>query len=121
VSFFIARGNRAVEPNDPQVRTSALTEEGMACQGCSDQVAKVVRDVPGILGVKMDSDKKLPVVASPECCPAPTDALIYAHGKAGYRGALAEPVPPAGADRGKTDARPIDPDRQVVFTVQGFT
>ncbi len=142
VGFFLAGGNGAVEPNNPLVRTTAFTVEGMTCQGCSALVEKVIRDVPGVLSVKVDYDKKLATVATEECYPVPSDAIIDVLRKAGYRAAVAEQTSPAptgttdpkagdcengrcetppAADKGKTDARPIDPDRQILFAVTGFT
>jgi copper chaperone CopZ len=141
MGFFLNRGNGDVKSNHPLVRTTTFTVEGMTCEGCSALVEKVIRDVPGVLSVKVDYDKKLATVATEECYPVPSDAIIDALQKAGYRAAVVERSSPAGtdttgskagccekgceappaADKDKTDAGSIDPNRQIIFTVDGFT
>jgi copper chaperone CopZ len=118
-SFCFKGGHGAVGTNNPLVRTTAFTIEGMSCEGCSALVEKVIRDVPGVLNVNVDYEKKLAMVATEECCPAPADAIIDVLRKAGYRAAVVELTSPVGT--GKADAQPIDPDRQILFTVVGFT
>jgi copper chaperone CopZ len=142
MGLLLTGRNRAVEPNHPLVRTTAFTVEGMACEGCSALVEEVIQDVPGVVSVKVDYDKKLATAATEESRPVPTDAIINALRKAGYRATLGEPAlliatgttdskegccekgcceKPSRADKGTTDTRPVDPGRQIIFTVIGFT
>lgn len=144
MNFFLTGGG-AGEPaaSNPLVRTTTFSVEGMSCEGCAALVEKVVKDLPGVLGVKVDYDAKRMVVTSEACCPAPADAVVRALQKAGYRAAVIESdpttktggapqgdccekpradccEPPAGA-KAKADPEPIDPQRQIVLAVDGFT
>jgi copper chaperone CopZ len=143
MGFFLTGGSGG-EPttNNPLVRTTSFTVEGMTCEGCSALVEKVIKDVPGVLSVKVDYDKKRAVVGSEACCSPPTDAIIDALQRAGYRAAVIEPdnaatkstdnemkvgccekdccKEPAANDKANTVTHAIDPDRQIVFTVQGL-
>jgi copper chaperone CopZ len=85
---LLAGGSRTGEPtvDDPLVRTTSFTVEGMSCDGCSALVGKAIKDVPGVLSVKVDYDKKRAVVSTEACCPAPVGAILQALEKAGYRG-----------------------------------
>lgn len=114
MSFFLAGGSGAPAANDPLVRITSFTLNGMTCEGCSALVEKVIKDVPGVLNVKVDYDKKQAVVGSEACCPAPTDAIIDALQRAGYQTVVVEPDTAA-------DPQLMDTDRQIVFAVPGFT
>lgn len=94
MKFFMAGGG-AGEPaaNNSLVRTTTFSVEGMTCEGCSAVVEKAVKDVPGILSVKVDYDRKRAVVTSEACCPAPTEAITRAVEAAGYRAAVVESAP----------------------------
>lgn len=91
MKFFMAGGG-AEEPaaNSPLVRATTFSVEGMTCEGCSALVGKAVKDVPGVLSVKVDYERKRAVVTSEVCCPAPTEAVIDAIRRAGYRATVAE-------------------------------
>ena len=147
MKYFLTGGG-AEQPaaNNPLVRTTTLSVEGMTCEGCAVLVEKVVTDVPGVLTVKVDYDTKRMVVTSEARCPAPAESVVQALQKAGYRAAVIESDPttstdktggapqgdfcekpkgdccetPAG-EKAKAAPKPIDPQRQVVFTVDGFT
>jgi copper chaperone CopZ len=95
VGFFVSGGTWAGQPPgaDPLTRTTSFTVEGMSCEGCSALVGKVIRDVPGVLGVKVDYDKKRALVSTEACCPAPAEAILQALERAGYRGEVAEKGP----------------------------
>ncbi|MBX9584980.1 MAG: cation transporter [Gemmataceae bacterium] len=139
MKFFLTGGGTE-EPaaNNPLVRTTTFSVEGMSCEGCAALVEKAVRDVPGVLSVKVDYDTKRTVVTSEACCPAPAEAVVQALQKTGYRAAVIESdpptnttktggtppgdccEPPAGA-KAKADPKPIDPERQIVLAIDGFT
>lgn len=94
-------GGGSVEPaaNNPTIRITTFAVEGMTCEGCSVAVEKVVKDVPGVLSVKVDYNTKRMVVTSEACCPAPTEAATQALQKAGYRAAVVASDPTTGAAR----------------------
>jgi copper chaperone CopZ len=139
MKFFLAEGG-SMEPatDNPLVRTTTFSVEGMSCEGCTALVERAVKDVPGILSVKVDYDQKRAVVTSEACCPAPTEAVIGALRAAGYHATLVGTdaagtaktgdtpqsdcceQPPVAA-KAKADAKQIDPERQIVFAVRGFT
>lgn len=136
--FLTGGGNVDTVANNPLVRTTTFSVEGMTCEGCSVLVERAIKDVPGVLSVKVDYDRKRAVVASEACCPAPTEGVIQALQTAGYRAAVVEPDPvgtartgdtppgdcceqPPAAEKVKADPRQIDPERQIVFAVRGFT
>ncbi len=142
MSIFLAGGSGEPATNDTLVRVTSFTVNGMTCEGCSALVEKVIKDVPGVLSVKVDYDRKRAVVGSEACCPAPTDAILDALQRAGYRAAVVEPdnaATKAPANESKAecsekecceqpptnnkaaDLHPIDTDRQIVFAVPGFT
>jgi copper chaperone CopZ len=137
--FFLSGGGSGEPATDnPFVRTTTFSVEGMTCEGCAALVEKAVKDVPGVVSVKVDYDRKRAVVTSEACCPAPTEAVIDALRAAGYRATVVEADPagtaktgekpqadcceqPPPSEKAKADANQIDPERQVVFAVRGFT
>jgi copper chaperone CopZ len=95
VRFFLAEGGtNAIDANSPLVKTTTFSVKGMTCEGCAALVEKAVKNVPGVLGVKMDYDKKRVVVSTEACCPAPVEPVLQALEKAGYRGEVVEASPP---------------------------
>jgi copper chaperone CopZ len=95
VKFFLTRGGAdAPAANNPLVRTTTFAVKGMTCEGCAALVEKAVKDVPGVLSVKADYDKKQVVVSTEACCPAPVDPVVQALEKAGYRGEVVGDNPP---------------------------
>lgn len=92
---FFMTGGGAGEPaaNNSLVRTTTFSVEGMTCEGCSAVVEKAVKDVPGVLSVKVNYDQKRAVVTSEACCPAPTEATTRAVEAAGFRAAVVESAP----------------------------
>jgi copper chaperone CopZ len=94
MKFFLTGGGTE-EPaaNNPLVRTTTFSVEGMTCEGCAALVEKAVKDVPGVLSVKVDYDAKRMVVTSEACCPAPVEAVVQALEQAGYRGEVVEDSP----------------------------
>jgi copper chaperone CopZ len=139
MKFFLGGGGSdAPAANNPLVRTTTFSVEGMTCEGCAALVEKSVREVPGVLSVKVDYERKRAVVTSEACCPAPTEAVIDALRAEGYRATVVETdsagraktgekpqadccEPPPPSEKAKADANLIDPERQVVFAVRGFT
>jgi copper chaperone CopZ len=93
MKVFMAGGG-AGEPdaNNPLVNTTTFSVEGMTCDGCSAVVEKAIKDVPGVVSVKVNYDRKRAVVTSEACCPAPTEAITRAVEAAGYRAALVVPA-----------------------------
>ena len=94
MKFFLTGGGTE-EPaaNNPLVRTTTFSVEGMTCEGCSAVVEKVVKDVPGVLSVRVDYDNKRMVVTSQAGDTAPVDAVQQALEKAGYRGGVIDSPP----------------------------
>jgi copper chaperone CopZ len=95
VSFFLVGGTRTADPTgeNPVVRTTSFTVAGMSCEGCSALVERSIKDVPGVLNVKVDYQKKQAVVSTEACCPVPTEAILQSLEKAGYRGEVVETTP----------------------------
>jgi copper chaperone CopZ len=83
-------GSDAPAANNALVRTTTFSVEGITCEGCAALVEKAVKDVPGVLSVKVDYDRKRVVVTSEACCPAPVEAVVQALERAGYRGDVIE-------------------------------
>jgi copper chaperone CopZ len=95
VKFFLTgEGADAPTANDPLVKTTTFSLEGMSCEGCAALVEKTVKEVPGVLSVKVDYDKKRAVVSTEACCPTPVEPIVQALEKAGYRGEVAADSPP---------------------------
>jgi copper chaperone CopZ len=94
---LLAGGSRTGEPtvDGPLVRTTSFTVEGMSCDGCSALVGKAIKDVPGVLSVKVDYEKRRAIVSTEACCPAPVGAILQALEKAGYRGEVVENSQPS--------------------------
>jgi copper chaperone CopZ len=93
---FLLTGEGAAAPaaNNPLVSTTTFAVQGMTCEGCAVPVEKAVKDIPGVLAVKVDYDKKRMVVSTEACCPAPVEAIVQALEKAGYRGEVIGDSPP---------------------------
>jgi copper chaperone CopZ len=136
--FLSARGAGEPATDNPLVRTTTLSVEGMTCEGCAALVERTVKDVPGVLSVHVDYERKRAVVTSEACCPDPTEAVLDALRTAGYRATVVETDSAGEAETGdkpqpdcceqppvpvkvKAEAKQIDEDRQVVFAVRGFT
>jgi copper chaperone CopZ/NADH:ubiquinone oxidoreductase subunit 3 (subunit A) len=146
MKFFLSGGGSG-EPatNNPLVRTTTFSVEGMTCEGCAALVEKAVKDVPGVLSVKVDFDRKRAVVTSEACCPPPTEAILQSLVKAGYRGAVVESLSVTAENSDKSDTSKCckadkpdccqqerkadapkqtrqgnDPDKQIVFKVEAL-
>jgi copper chaperone CopZ len=78
----------------PLVRTTTFAVKGMSCEGCAAVVEKVVKDIPGVLSVRVDYDKKTVEISTEACCPAPVDPVVQALEKAGYQGEVVSDSPP---------------------------
>lgn len=89
---FLAGGSGTGEAtaDDPLVRTTSFTVQGMSCEGCSANVETAIQDVPGVLRVKVDYEGKRVVVATEACCPVPSETILQALEQAGYRGEAVE-------------------------------
>jgi copper chaperone CopZ len=100
---ILSRGTTEAEAiQRSNLETLTLTVEGMTCEGCSALVRKVIKDVRGVLGVKVDYAKKQVVISAESCCPAPVEAVLKALEKAGYRGKVIEySLAPAPAHPGQ--------------------
>lgn len=85
---FVLTGGETGEPaaNSPLVRTTTFSVEGMTCEGCSVLVEKAVKEVPDVLSVKVDYNRKRAVVLMEACCPASIGQIVQALEKVGYRG-----------------------------------
>jgi copper chaperone CopZ len=95
VKYFLIVGD-ADKPtmNTPLVRATTFAVRGMTCEGCAAMVEKAVKDVPGVLSVKVAYDKKTVVILTEACCPAPVDPVVQAMEKAGYQGEVVADSPP---------------------------
>ena len=135
MKFFMSGGGAGeLATNNPLLRTTTLSLKGMTCEGCSVLVEKAIKEVPGVLSVKVDYERKRAVVTSETCCSDPSEAVMNAIQEAGYRATIVETdtagtantaakpqadcceQPPPSA---RAEAKMIDPERQIVFTVPG--
>jgi copper chaperone CopZ len=92
--FFLAGGGTGQPAvNSPLIRTTTFSVEGMSCAGCSVLVEKSIKEVPGVLSVRVDYDRKRALVATEACCPVPVEPIVQALDKAGYRGEVVEDSP----------------------------
>jgi copper chaperone CopZ len=95
MKFFLSGGGAdAPAANSPLVRTTTFSVDGMTCEGCAVVAEKAVRDVPGVLSVKVDYDSKRMVVTSQAGDPAPVEAVQQALEKVGHRGLVIDNSPP---------------------------
>jgi copper chaperone CopZ len=94
MTFFLTGGGIG-EPatNSPLVRTTTFSVKGMTCEGCSVLVEKAIKEVPGVVRVRVDYGRKRAVVSTEACCPAPVEPIVQALEKAGYRGEVVEDCP----------------------------
>jgi copper chaperone CopZ len=107
--------------------------EGMTCEGCAALAEKAIRGVPGVVAVEVSYEKGKAVIGAEPCCPIPRDSILKALQAAGYKGTFvgnggdgtsknlgAEPKSREGPDKA-TEGSKVDPDRELVFKVSGFT
>jgi copper chaperone CopZ len=105
--------------------------EGMTCEGCAAVAEKALRGVPGVVAVEVSYEKGEAVIGAEACCLLPRDAILKALQAAGYTGTFVDDS--ANETRKKLGAEPkrspdkaternkVDPERQLVFKVSGFT
>jgi copper chaperone CopZ len=94
LKFFLTGGEtREPAMNSSLVRTTTFSVERMTCEGCAALVEKTIKEVPGVLSVQVDYDRKRAVVSTEACCPAPVEPIVQALEKAGYRGEVVEDSP----------------------------
>lgn len=90
--FFLTGGGADTPAmNNPLVRTTTFSVEGMTCEGCAALIEKAVKNVPGVLSGTVDYDRKWAVITSEACCPAPIEGVIDAVQAVGYRAMVVEP------------------------------
>ena len=88
--FLTGAGTGEPTTNSPLVRTTTFAVTGMSCEGCSVLVEKAIKEVPGVVSVKVDYERKRALVSTEACCPAPVEAIVQALEKAGYDGEVVE-------------------------------
>ncbi len=82
-ALFGTRGEHAVTSDMNQV---VLQVEGMTCEGCATTVAEAIRQVPGVLAVEVDYEKRAAVIGIAPSRSVPTDEILAALKNAGYTG-----------------------------------
>ena len=70
--------------DDPLIRQTVLSVEGMHCEGCTVLVEKSIEDIAGVLAVKADHQGKQAVIATEACCLFPEEEVLGAVKQAGY-------------------------------------
>lgn len=110
--------------------------EGMTCEGCATTVAQAIRQVPGVMAVKVNYEEKEAIVGVNSSQAVPTARIIEELQKAGYQGELrrsttssdenkasatlaAQPV--IGEDQVMADKSSKEPLRQTVLKIDGMT
>lgn len=95
VGFFLAshEGESEAVATNPQVNKTTIAIEGMTCEACAVTLQQAIKDVPGVLGAKVDFKKGTAVVSTEDCCPFPKDEILQAVTNAGYSGTVVEPKP----------------------------
>lgn len=84
VGALVGTGNENVVTSD--MNRAAFTIEGMTCEGCAAIAEQAIHNVPGVLAVKVDYQSKRAVVGTDACCPVPSEEILAALKKVGYRG-----------------------------------
>ena len=91
VGLILAGGDSDVITTDnPLIRTTTVAIEGMHCEGCTAIAEKSIKQVPGVLQVKVDYANKRAVIATESCCEFPKEAILKAIKDAGYTGRINE-------------------------------
>ena len=72
------------------IRQSIISIEGMHCEGCAVTANMSIKNVPGILSVKVDFENKEAVVSTETCCEFPEEDVLKAIKKAGFTGKIQE-------------------------------
>jgi copper chaperone CopZ len=98
-------GGRNVPAPGTSTNSTSFIVEGITCEGCSALVENVITSVPGVLSAQVDYPTKRADVLTDAGRAIPTEAIVQALQKAGYRAAAieAEPV------HALPDARPGRP------------
>jgi copper chaperone CopZ len=91
---ILVGGTTKAAVHGPSPETLTLTVEGMTCEGCSAPIRKAVKEVRGVLDVKVDYAKNQVVISTESCCQAPVEAILRALEKAGFGGEVIENSPP---------------------------
>lgn len=87
VGFFLASqaGESETTTTSPLVSKTTIAIEGMTCEACSVTLQKAIKDVPGVVGAKVDFKREQVVVSTEACCPFPKDEILQAVKNAGYK------------------------------------
>lgn len=85
VGVFLGGDGKTVTDN---MNRAVIKVEGMTCDGCSAIVANAIRTVPGVLAVEVNYEKGEAIVGAEICCPVPTEQILAALEKSGYKGTL---------------------------------
>jgi copper chaperone CopZ len=81
-AFLGGEGNTVTD----NMNRAVFKVEGMTCEGCSAIAAKAIRAVPGVLAVEVNYEKGEAIVGTEICCPVPTEQILAALEKSGYKG-----------------------------------
>lgn len=91
VGLILAGGDSdVITADNPLIRTTTVAIEGMHCEGCTAIAEKSIKQVPGVLQVKVDYANKRAVIATESCCEFPKEAILKAIKDAGYTGRINE-------------------------------
>ncbi|MBI5757808.1 MAG: cation transporter [Planctomycetales bacterium] len=95
VGFFLASqaGESETTTTSRLVSKTTIAIEGMTCEACSVTLQKAIKDVPGVLGAKVDFKKGQAVVSTETGRPFPKDEILHAVTDSGYSGTVVELKP----------------------------
>lgn len=87
-----ANMNEGAEPisgdQRENVRETVVNIDGMTCEGCATAVVEALRSVPSISSAHVDYKTGRATIQSPACCKFPTEEVISAVSRAGFRGVV---------------------------------
>jgi copper chaperone CopZ len=78
-----SRAGDSIETSTGSDRVVRIAVEGMSCEGCAESVAKELRRVDGVSGVRVHYDRKTAEVTFAHT-PVHSEALLAAVHEAGY-------------------------------------
>lgn len=83
-----AQNDITTASDNPLIRQTIIDVEGMHCEGCAIGLKQTVKEVPGVLAVKVDYEKKQTIISTETCCAFPEDTVLKAIEDAGFTGTL---------------------------------
>ncbi len=91
--YFTSMLGPASDELTADMARTVLKVEGMTCEGCVPPAARAIRQVPGVLAVKMDYPTELATVGTRADQPVPRQEILSSLKAVGFSGEFIEPSP----------------------------